>query len=44
MRIGFIGAGVMAEAIISGIIKSGALAADDIMASDVSKNLSLIHI
>ena len=38
MRIGFIGAGVMAEAIISGIIKSGALTADDIMASDVSKN------
>lgn len=37
MRIGFIGAGVMAEAIISGIIKSEALTADDIMASDVSK-------
>ena len=38
MRIGFIGAGVMAEAIISGIIKSKTLPATDIMASDISKD------
>tara|TARA_B100000029_G_scaffold516565_1_gene631159 strand:- start:47570 stop:48370 length:801 start_codon:yes stop_codon:yes gene_type:complete len=37
MRIGFIGGGVMAEAIISGIIKSEVLPSADIMVSDISE-------
>ncbi|NCC81379.1 MAG: pyrroline-5-carboxylate reductase, partial [Clostridia bacterium] len=35
--IGFIGAGNMAEAIISGILKNGVINADKIVAFDISK-------
>lgn len=38
MSIGFIGGGVMAEAIISGIIRAGILTPTDIIASDISNN------
>ena len=36
MKIGFIGAGKMAEAMIAGLIRQGFAAADEILASDVS--------
>ncbi len=37
MRVGFIGAGKMAEAIIRGIVSSGTVAADDVLVSDISE-------
>ena len=38
MKIAFIGAGVMAEAVVSGIINTGICRAEDITASDISEN------
>ena len=37
MKLGFIGAGNMAEALCKGIVAAGVLPEDDIMASDVSE-------
>ena len=37
VKIGFIGAGAMAEALISGLIASGKLSQDEIIASDISE-------
>jgi len=38
MRVGFIGGGKMAEAIIRGIVSSGVVSADDVLVSDISED------
>lgn len=38
MKIGFIGAGAMAEALVKGLLASGSYCSDDLCASDISKS------